>query len=117
VGLQINKRGFLYCLPAVAAYIGSDIVAGVLTTGIYTKEKLSIFVDKYRKRKSGHYWLCPPGPCKDNRQDNLAWQNIWCPKGISWFFKIGKTTGDKDNRTLSLHTTHTTNPAKLSCGV
>jgi len=45
VGVQINKRGLLYCLPAVAAYIGSDIVAGVLTTGIYTKEKLSIFVD------------------------------------------------------------------------
>jgi uncharacterized 2Fe-2S/4Fe-4S cluster protein (DUF4445 family) len=44
-GVQINKRGLLYCLPSVAAYIGSDIVAGVLTTGIYTKEKLSIFVD------------------------------------------------------------------------
>jgi len=44
-GVQINKRGLLYCLPAVAAYIGSDIVAGVLTTRIYTKEKLSIFVD------------------------------------------------------------------------
>jgi uncharacterized 2Fe-2S/4Fe-4S cluster protein (DUF4445 family) len=45
VGIQINKRGLLYCLPSVAAYIGSDIVAGVLTTRIYTKEKLSIFVD------------------------------------------------------------------------
>jgi len=44
-GVQINKRGLLYCLPSVAAYIGSDIVAGVLTTGIYAKEKLSIFVD------------------------------------------------------------------------
>jgi len=44
-GVQINKRGLLYCLPSVAAYIGSDIVAGVLTTRIYTKEKLSIFVD------------------------------------------------------------------------
>ena len=45
VGIQINKRGLLYCLPSVAAYIGSDIVAGVLTTRVYTKEKLSIFVD------------------------------------------------------------------------
>jgi len=44
-GVQINKRGLLYCLPAVSAYIGSDIVAGVLTTRIYEKEKLSIFVD------------------------------------------------------------------------
>jgi len=36
-GIQINKRGLLYCLPGVAAYIGSDIVAGVLTTRIFTQ--------------------------------------------------------------------------------
>jgi uncharacterized 2Fe-2S/4Fe-4S cluster protein (DUF4445 family) len=45
VGIQINKRGLLYCLPSVAAYIGSDIVAGVLTTRIYTKKGISLFVD------------------------------------------------------------------------
>jgi len=44
-GVQINKRGLLYCLPSVAAYVGSDIVAGVLTTRIYTKKGISIFVD------------------------------------------------------------------------
>ena len=45
VAVQINKRGLLYCLPSVAAYIGSDIVAGVLTTRVYTKEGISLFVD------------------------------------------------------------------------
>lgn len=45
IGIQINKRGLLYCLPGVAAYIGSDIVAGVLTTGIYRDEQTSLFVD------------------------------------------------------------------------
>ena len=44
-GIQINKRGLLYCLPSVAAYVGSDIVAGVLTTRIYTKKRVSLFVD------------------------------------------------------------------------
>ncbi|UCG56040.1 MAG: DUF4445 domain-containing protein [Phycisphaerales bacterium] len=44
-GIQINKRGLLYCLPGVAAYVGSDIVAGVLTTRIYTKKGISLFVD------------------------------------------------------------------------
>ena len=44
-GIQINKRGLLYCLPNVAAYVGSDIVAGVLTTRIYTKKDSSLFVD------------------------------------------------------------------------
>ncbi|UCF00018.1 MAG: DUF4445 domain-containing protein [Planctomycetota bacterium] len=44
-GIQINKRGLLYCLPSVAAYVGSDIVAGVLTTRIYTQKGISLFVD------------------------------------------------------------------------
>jgi uncharacterized 2Fe-2S/4Fe-4S cluster protein (DUF4445 family) len=44
-GIQINKRGLLYCLPSVAAYIGSDIVAGVLVTRIYTKKGRCLFVD------------------------------------------------------------------------
>ncbi|MHC4123388.1 MAG: ASKHA domain-containing protein [Planctomycetota bacterium] len=44
-GIQINKRGLLYCLPSVAAYVGSDIVAGVLTTRIYAKEGISLFAD------------------------------------------------------------------------
>jgi len=44
-GVQINKRGLLYCLPSIAAYVGSDIVAGVLTTRIYTKKRISLFID------------------------------------------------------------------------
>jgi uncharacterized 2Fe-2S/4Fe-4S cluster protein (DUF4445 family) len=45
IGIRINKRGLLYCLPGVAAYVGSDIVAGVLTTRIFTKKGISLFVD------------------------------------------------------------------------
>ncbi len=44
-GIQINKRGLLFCLPSVAAYVGSDIVAGVLTTQLYAKEGISLFAD------------------------------------------------------------------------
>lgn len=45
VGIQINKRGLLYCLPSVAAYVGSDIVAGVLTTRMFTQGGISLFAD------------------------------------------------------------------------
>ncbi len=44
-GIQINKRGLLYCLPSVAAYVGSDIVAGVLATRIFTKDGIHLFAD------------------------------------------------------------------------
>jgi uncharacterized 2Fe-2S/4Fe-4S cluster protein (DUF4445 family) len=45
VGIQINKRGLLYCLPSVAAYVGSDIVAGVLATRLRTKNGICLFAD------------------------------------------------------------------------
>jgi uncharacterized 2Fe-2S/4Fe-4S cluster protein (DUF4445 family) len=45
IGIRINERGMLYCLPSVAAYVGGDIVAGVLATRIYRQEGISLFVD------------------------------------------------------------------------
>jgi len=45
IGIRINERGMLYCLPSVAAYVGGDIVAGVLATRIYTQQGTSLFVD------------------------------------------------------------------------
>ncbi|MCK5564858.1 MAG: DUF4445 domain-containing protein [Planctomycetes bacterium] len=44
-GIQINNRGLLYCLPSVAAYVGGDIVAGVLATQANSYEGVSLFVD------------------------------------------------------------------------
>jgi uncharacterized 2Fe-2S/4Fe-4S cluster protein (DUF4445 family) len=44
-GIRINKRGLLYTLPAVGAYVGSDIVAGVLATRLYEAPSLSLFID------------------------------------------------------------------------
>ena len=45
VGIQVNKRGLLYCLPSVAAYVGSDIVGGVLATGMFAKSGITLFAD------------------------------------------------------------------------
>ena len=44
-GIRISKRGLLYTLPAVGAYVGSDIVAGVLATRLYEAPELSLFID------------------------------------------------------------------------
>jgi uncharacterized 2Fe-2S/4Fe-4S cluster protein (DUF4445 family) len=45
VGLNIHPHGFVQTLPALGAYVGSDIVAGVLATGLAREDKLRIFVD------------------------------------------------------------------------
>ena len=45
LGIKINPNVNIYCLPAIAAYVGGDITAGVLSSGIYKTDKLTIFMD------------------------------------------------------------------------
>jgi uncharacterized 2Fe-2S/4Fe-4S cluster protein (DUF4445 family) len=45
VGLRIHDDGQLLALPAVGAYVGADIVAGVLATRLYEAEGLSLLID------------------------------------------------------------------------
>ncbi len=44
-GIRVNPRGLLYVLPMVGSYVGADITAGVLASGMYEKEELAIFFD------------------------------------------------------------------------
>ncbi|MFQ5924509.1 MAG: ASKHA domain-containing protein [Dehalococcoidia bacterium] len=45
LGLAINPQAPVYCLPAVAAYVGGDITAGVLSSCLYKADKLTLFLD------------------------------------------------------------------------
>src|SRR5438445_13645226 len=45
VGLQIHPHGDIQTLPALGAYVGADIVAGVLATGVVREDRLRVFVD------------------------------------------------------------------------
>ncbi|HPJ21902.1 MAG TPA: ASKHA domain-containing protein [Clostridia bacterium] len=45
LGLEINKFGHTLCLPSVSAYVGADIVAGLLATGIHIGKEIRLLVD------------------------------------------------------------------------
>jgi uncharacterized 2Fe-2S/4Fe-4S cluster protein (DUF4445 family) len=45
VGIDINPRGLLYSLPGISSWIGSDISAGILATGIHESEELCMLID------------------------------------------------------------------------
>src|SRR5216684_1077119 len=45
VGLDIHPHGYIQTLPALGAYVGADIVAGVLATGVVREDTLRVFVD------------------------------------------------------------------------
>jgi uncharacterized 2Fe-2S/4Fe-4S cluster protein (DUF4445 family) len=43
--IRINPRGLLSCVPGVASYVGGDITAGVLSSGLYRQTELSLLID------------------------------------------------------------------------
>ena len=45
VGIEINPRGLLYSLPGLGGWVGSDLTAGILATGINEQQELSMLVD------------------------------------------------------------------------
>ena len=45
VGLNINKSALIYLSPNVASYVGGDITAGVLSSGIWASEENTLLID------------------------------------------------------------------------
>ena len=45
VGLDIHPAGYVQTLPVIGAYVGADIVAGVIATGLAREDKMRVFVD------------------------------------------------------------------------
>lgn len=44
-GIKINPRGLLACLPGVSSFVGGDITAGVLASGIDEAERPAMLID------------------------------------------------------------------------
>jgi uncharacterized 2Fe-2S/4Fe-4S cluster protein (DUF4445 family) len=45
IGLKINPHAVLYCLPGVGSYVGGDVIAGVLVSGMHRAKEISFLVD------------------------------------------------------------------------
>lgn len=45
VGIKINPRGLLACVPGISSYVGGDVTAGVLSSGLDKEKGLCILID------------------------------------------------------------------------
>ncbi len=45
VGLHVHPEALVDCLPAVGAYVGGDITAGVLRSRMHDSEEVTLFID------------------------------------------------------------------------
>jgi len=45
LGLAINPQAGVRCMPSVGSYVGGDITAGVLSSGMFASDQLTLFID------------------------------------------------------------------------
>lgn len=45
LGIEVNPETFIYLVPSVASYVGGDITAGVLSSGIWSSDENILFID------------------------------------------------------------------------
>ncbi len=45
VGIKINPRGLLYVMPSIGGWVGGDITAGILATGLSQADRLTMLID------------------------------------------------------------------------
>jgi uncharacterized 2Fe-2S/4Fe-4S cluster protein (DUF4445 family) len=45
LGIRIHPRGTFYSMPMVGSYVGGDITAGILASGLHRSEELSLLLD------------------------------------------------------------------------
>ena len=45
VGIKINPRGLLYWLPSIGGWVGGDITADILATGINQRDSITMLID------------------------------------------------------------------------
>jgi len=62
LGIHIHPRGMVYCLPSVSSYVGGDITAGVLATGLDRWDVPSMLIDLGTNGEivigSGEFMVC-----------------------------------------------------------
>ncbi len=70
VGLEINPHAAVIIIPAVASYVGGDVVAGALIAGLAECEEVTLFIDVGTNGEmvlGNRDWLvacaCSAGPC------------------------------------------------------
>ncbi|UCF09759.1 MAG: DUF4445 domain-containing protein [Candidatus Bipolaricaulota bacterium] len=45
VGIRINPRGLLFTMPSIGSWVGGDVTAGILATGLDVTDRLTMLID------------------------------------------------------------------------
>lgn len=45
VGIKINPRGLLFSVPGISSWVGGDLTAGILATGLHERDETTMLID------------------------------------------------------------------------
>jgi uncharacterized 2Fe-2S/4Fe-4S cluster protein (DUF4445 family) len=45
LGINVGEQVYLFAFPSVASYVGGDIVSGIVGSGVYQRQELTLYVD------------------------------------------------------------------------
>jgi len=45
IGLKIENNAYLYTFPLISSYVGGDITSGVLGSGLFLKDEITLYID------------------------------------------------------------------------
>ncbi|MFH1996499.1 MAG: ASKHA domain-containing protein [Candidatus Omnitrophota bacterium] len=45
LGIQIHPKGLVSCVPGVSTYVGGDITAGIISSGLCDRDEVSLLID------------------------------------------------------------------------
>jgi uncharacterized 2Fe-2S/4Fe-4S cluster protein (DUF4445 family) len=98
VGVKINPLGRVFCLPSVASFVGADITAGVLATGLAEREMPAALIDLGTNGEivigCREFLVCcsasagpafeGAGSASGTRARDGAVDSVWSEDGVRW---------------------------------
>ena len=86
LGLRIARGARVYCVPGRASYVGGDITAGLLASGVFRSDKLTLFIDIGTNGEmvlGNAEWLlscaCSAGPAFEGGRSSTGCAPRWAP--------------------------------------
>ncbi|MBF0227098.1 MAG: DUF4445 domain-containing protein [Desulfobacterales bacterium] len=104
IGLDINQKAVVFVFPNIGSYFGGDLISGIIYSGIYKKEEISILVDVGTNAEvvlGNKDWLIAcagaAGPALESGVSKIG---MMAEPGVIDKIKINQTNYEFDIRTI-----------------
>lgn len=104
LGLAVCKKAPVYIFPSVGSYLGGDIVAGVLASGMHKRDEVALLVDIGTNGEivmgNAHWMVACAGAAGPALEGGVAASGMRAAQGAICSIKIDQCTGEVQYQTI-----------------